>query len=321
MRREIPCYLFTGFVDSGKTTFLQETLEDERFNDGKESTLVLLCEQGDTELDLSPERFPQGTDNIHVEILESEKKLNPVNLDRLEEKYNIDKVMIEYNGMWLINSLIDAMPENWMIYQEYSFAEADTFLMYNQSMRQLVFDKLQTCDVIVFNRFDDNKLDFMEFHKIVRAVSRRADIFYEDYTREARVDDIEDPLPFDKDKDSFVIEDRDYALWYRDLSEDMDSYEGKNVTVKGALGTSKDLKGNDFVFGRELMTCCVEDIKMAALACEWNGDPITKGDWAVVTAKITIKPSVAYGNKKGPVLLVSKIEKCAEPEETVATFY
>ncbi|MCQ2552196.1 MAG: GTPase [Clostridia bacterium] len=321
MKREVPCYLFTGFIDSGKTTFLQETLEDERFNDGKESTLVLMCEQGDTELDLSEERFPQGTKNIHVEYLESEKKLNPVNLERLEDKYQAEKIMIEYNGMWLINLLVDAMPENWMIYQEYSFAESDSFLMYNQSMRQLVFDKLQTCDVIVFNRFDDTKLDFMEFHKVVRAISRRADIFYEDYTREARVDDIEDPLPFDKEKKSFTVEDRDYALWYRDLSDDMDSYEGKIVTVKGALGTSKDLKGSDFVFGRELMTCCVQDIKMAALCCEWSGEPITKGDWAIVTGKIAIKKHKAYGNNKGPVLIVEKIEKCEALEDPVATFY
>lgn len=326
MQRDVPCYLFTGFIDSGKTTFLQETLEDERFNDGIETTLVLLCEEGDTELDLSEEKFPapkfpNGAKNIHVEIIDAEKKLNPVKLLRLTEKYNPDKVMIEYNGMWLLDKLIQSMPENWLIYQEYSFAEAGTFLMYNQTMRQLVFDKLQTCDVIVFNRFDDKEQDFMEFHKIVRAISRRADIFYEDETREARVDDIEDPLPFNKDAKSFAVEDRDYALWYRDLSEEMDSYEGKKVTVKGALGVSKDLTGSDFVFGRELMTCCAEDIKMAALVCKWDGEPITKGDWAVITGKITIQKQKSYGNKKGPVIIVEKIERCAPPDEPVATFY
>ena len=326
LRREVPCYLFTGFIDSGKTTFLQETLEDERFNDGLESTLVLLCEQGDTELDLSEERFPKdkfpkGTENIHVVVLESQRKLNGAFLDSLTEKYNPDKVMIEYNGMWMINDLVDAMPDSWIIYQEYSFAESDSFLMYNQSMRQLVFDKIQTCDVIVFNRFDDTTTDFMEFHKIVRAISRRADIFYEDETREARVDDIEDPLPFDKDAKEFVVEDRDYAFWYRDLTEDLDAYEGKKITVKGALGISDDLAGSNFVFGRELMTCCVDDIKMAALVCEWKGEPIVKGDWAVITGKITIKKQKAYGGKLGPVIVVEKIEKCEAPEDTVATFY
>ena len=39
---DIPVYLFTGFLESGKTKFIQETLEDERFNAG-EKTLLLLC--------------------------------------------------------------------------------------------------------------------------------------------------------------------------------------------------------------------------------------------------------------------------------------
>ena len=45
--REIPVYLFTGFLDAGKTTFIQETLEDPQFNDGQK-TLILLCEEGET---------------------------------------------------------------------------------------------------------------------------------------------------------------------------------------------------------------------------------------------------------------------------------
>ena len=36
MMEEIPVYLFTGFLDAGKTKFIQETLEDARFNSGGE---------------------------------------------------------------------------------------------------------------------------------------------------------------------------------------------------------------------------------------------------------------------------------------------
>ena len=49
--QQIPVYSFTGFLDSGKTKFIQETLEDERFNAG-ERTLVLLFEEGEEEYDL-----------------------------------------------------------------------------------------------------------------------------------------------------------------------------------------------------------------------------------------------------------------------------
>ena len=43
--RQIPVYLFTGFLEGGKTKFIQETLEDGRFNKG-EPTLLLVCEEG-----------------------------------------------------------------------------------------------------------------------------------------------------------------------------------------------------------------------------------------------------------------------------------
>ena len=31
---DIPVYLFTGFLEAGKTKFIQETMEDKRFNSG-----------------------------------------------------------------------------------------------------------------------------------------------------------------------------------------------------------------------------------------------------------------------------------------------
>ena len=43
MAKEIPVYLFTGFLDAGKTRFAQQTLEDKSFNNG-DRILLLLCE-------------------------------------------------------------------------------------------------------------------------------------------------------------------------------------------------------------------------------------------------------------------------------------
>ena len=52
--KEVPVYLFLGFLESGKTKFIQETFEDPRFDSG-ERTLLLVCEEGETEYD--PKRF------------------------------------------------------------------------------------------------------------------------------------------------------------------------------------------------------------------------------------------------------------------------
>lgn len=314
MKADVPVYLFTGFLESGKTKFIRETLEDERFNAGEE-TLVIMCEEGEEELipeDIGPE--------VHLEIIDDERKINPVNLDRLVEKHKAERVMVEYNGMWMLDKFFQAMPENWIIYQEFSFADSRSFLSYNANMRQQVYDKLKSCDCIVFNRWDDS-LDKMEFHKIVRAASRRTEIYYEHPNGEADLDEIEDPLPFDKTAPSFEVADSDYALWYRDLDESMDDYEGKVVRVKGIAGNSRMLTGSDFIFGRQLMTCCEADIRMAALACEWKGEKPQIGRWYILEGQLHIKNSKAYGKKKGPVFTVTKLEPCQAPDQPVATFY
>ena len=38
---DLPVYLFTGFLDAGKTRFIQETLEDSRFHQGERTLLTL----------------------------------------------------------------------------------------------------------------------------------------------------------------------------------------------------------------------------------------------------------------------------------------
>ncbi|MBQ1523752.1 MAG: GTPase [Firmicutes bacterium] len=311
---EVPVYLFTGFLEAGKTTFIQETLADPRFNAG-ESTLVLLCEEGEVELDLDALKG-----DITVEVIEDEDLLNPVNLQMLLTKAGAERVMVEYNGMWMLDTLFAAMPENWVVYQEFSFYDTDTFISYNTNMRQLVYNKLQTADCVVFNRFSSSA-DKMELHKIVRGCSRRAEIIYEYPDGETEYDDIEDPLPFDLEAPIVQIEDMDYAIWYRDMGEEMDKYQDKVVRVKGITGNAVGLLGGSFIIGREVMTCCVEDIRMAGLVCEWNGPRPQKGSWIWVTASINIQKHKAYGMKKGPVLKVKKIENAEEPDQTVATFY
>ena len=315
MAREVPVYLFTGFLEAGKTKFIQGALEDPAFNAG-EKTLVLQCEEGIEAL--QSDRF--WDDGVAIERLDDEKQIEKSFLKALEEKYSAERVLIEYNGMWMLDRLFEQMPDNWVIYQEYSFCDATTFLAYNQNMRQLVYDKIKSADCVVFKRYRED-MDRMPLHKIVRGISRRADIFYELASGEAILDDIEDPLPFDINAPVIEIKDEDYALWYRDLSENMPSYEGKTVRVKGITGASGMLEGSDFVFGRMVMTCCVEDIRIAALACEWHGVKPAKRSWVTVTAKVHIGKSPAYGSKPGPILIVSKIEGAEPPEEEVATFY
>ena len=39
-QKEIPCYLFVGMLESGKTKFIQETMEDPQFDSGDKTLLL-----------------------------------------------------------------------------------------------------------------------------------------------------------------------------------------------------------------------------------------------------------------------------------------
>ena len=289
-KRDIPVYLFTGFLEAGKTKFIQETLEDKRFCNG-ERTLLLVCEEGEEEY--APDQFADAS--VFIRVLESQEELTPDTLEKYVEETQAERVVIEYNGMWLLDALYGAMPEGWMVYQEFLFADATTFLGYNSNMRQLVYDKLKSCELVVFNRFTPD-MDKMAFHKIVRGASRRADIAYEYAGGKVEYDDIEDPLPFDLNAPVVEIKDEDFALWYRDMSEEPKKYEGKTVRFKCRALVRSKLPKQTFVVGRHVMTCCVEDIQFAALVCQWErADTVEDNSWMILTARVNFKFNRAYG--------------------------
>lgn len=316
MQKEISVYLFLGFLDSGKTKFIQETLEDPRMEDGGR-TLLLVCEEGDEEY--SPEKF--NVRNMVKVTLDGAVELNAENLEGLAEKHGIDRVIVEFNGTWLVQQFFDAMPENWVINQMMTFFDAGTFMNYNANMRQLVFDKVQMTQMVVFNRFkgEDEKL---AFHKVVRGISRRPDIVYEYIGGKVEFDEIEDPLPFDINAPIVEIEDRDFAWFYRDVAENTQNYVGKTVRFKGMAAVSKKAPKGCIILGRHIMTCCEADIAYDGFAVKTGGlvEDVKTRDWFTVTATIAIEYSSAY-RAEGPVLTALSLERCDPPEETVATYY
>ena len=312
---EIPVYLFTGFLESGKTTFIQDALEGPDFNAG-ERTLLLLCEEGEEEYHRS--KF-FGT-NVFIEPVEDEEELTQEHLRELQLKHRVERVIVEYNGMWSLDTIYRNMPEEWITYQEMFFADAQTFLAYNQNMRQLVYDKLKSAELVVFNRCVMG-FDKMEFHKIVRAANRKSQILYEYDRDDVEMDQIADPLPFDLDAPLIEIEDNAFAEWYRDINEEQDKYDGKVLRVKGRSVLGGGMPDDKFVFGRHVMTCCVEDIQFAGLVCRWDNAAglLEHGGWVTVTARVKVEFDETYG-EVGPVLYCTEVIEAEEADPEVAQF-
>ena len=316
MQQEVSVYLFLGFLESGKTKFIQETLEDPRMENG-ENTVLLICEEGEEEY--SPEKF--GVGKVAVVTLENASELTEENLNAITEKYKAQRVIVEYNGTWLLQQFFDAMPENWVINQMMTFFDANSFLSYNANMRQLVFDKIQMTQMVVFNRFK-GEFEKQEFHKIVRGISRRPDIVYEYIGGKAEFDDIEDPLPYDINAPVIEIGDRDFAWFYRDMAENVKNYVNKTVRFKGMAAVSKKVPKGCIVLGRHIMTCCEADIAYDGFAVNCNNlsDGVSTRDWLTVTAKVKYEYNPVYCSQ-GPVLYAEKLEKSDPPEDIVATYY
>lgn len=312
---EIPVYVFSGFLDAGKTSFIQGTLEDERFNDG-EKTLVLMCEDGEEEL--QREKF--SSQNVFVEMIDEPEDLSAFLLSNLEKKHGVQRVIVEYNGMWPLGLLYQNLPQNWLVYQQYTFFDAATFIPYNTNMRQQVADKIVNAEMLVFNRTDDT-IDREQIHRLIRALNRRCDILYEYADGTVEPDTQEDPLPFDVEADLIEISDRDYAIWYREVSEEPQKYINKTFKIKGMVVQAPELDEHSFICGRQLMTCCVEDMQFAGLICKFEqAEMLNTRDWVFATVTLRFEYHPVYG-QEGPVLYVEDIAMTSEPQQPIATFY
>lgn len=313
--QQIPVYSFTGFLDSGKTKFIQETLEDERFNAG-ERTLVLLFEEGEEEYDLST--YPHK--NVYIETLD-QQTVTTKQLADLQKKYRAERVVAELNGMMQVGDLYMKFPESWVVAQEVMFADSTTIMAYNANMRNLVMDKLVGAQMVVFNRLEKGA-DVMPFHKLARAASRRIDILYDYTDGSTEFDEIEDPLPFDINAEVICINDDDFAIWYRDCTEEPEKYDGKTVCFKGQVAMLRRDKNGMFAPGRFVMTCCVDDIQFCGIPCRYEkAAQLESRSWVVVTAKVTAEKHKLYKGDIGPVLTAIKVETNADPAmPDVATF-
>ncbi len=309
----IPVYAFTGFLDAGKSKFIHETLCDTRFNAG-ERTLLLLCEEGEEDFDISA--YPHK--NVYREVVDQDS-VTTAQLDRLQKKYRAERVVLELNGMLPVGTFYKKMPQEWQVAQEVMFADGSTIMSYNQNMRSLVVDKLTGCEMVCFNRVPVGT-DIMPLHKLARAVNRRVGIIYEYADGKTEFDEIEDPLPFDINAPIIEVSDDDYALFYRDLTEDPKKYNEKTVKFKAQVAKLRKERDGYFAPGRFVMTCCADDIEFMGIPCKYDlANELKARQWVMLTAKIKTRFHAIYRGI-GPVLTALEVAPTEAAANDVVTF-
>jgi len=262
---EIPVYFFTGFLESGKTTFLLDVLCNQDFTEGKKA-LVIACEEGIVELD-SEMLADLNVDLVYIEDMED---FNTYTLNRLNAIHKPEIVLVEFNGMWPFAKVMDQIdfPEHWALAQIVSTIDASTFGNYLGNMRSIFYEQLVDSEMIIFNRCDKEKTKKSFLRTNVRAINKAAQIIYE--CTDGSINALpEDELPFDKKADFIEVKDEDYGLWYSDALENSADYVGKKVQVRGLKfePIDDDLVHCAFVLGRYTMVCCADDIQPIGFLC------------------------------------------------------
>ena len=308
---DIPVYLIAGFLDAGKTNFINGVLEDGFAREDR--TLLICCEAGEESY------YPNVLSNVFTTTVEDFEDLTPDFFKKLEKMYKPKQVIIEYNGMWNIEKLYrELLPANWILYQIMTLVDANTFEMYAKNMGQLMMEKIMAADLLIFNRCNEELRAKLRSRNL-RMVNRRADIYLEnvDGTSEEYV--TEDMAPFDLSSGHLDVPDEDYGVWYVDLMDTTDRYDGLSVKFKALMCHSKKYKGVHCP-GRFAMVCCEDDMQFLALVCKGEGlEKFKDRAWVEITATVKKEMDRAYEGV-GPVLYVTDIRECEKPKEEVVSF-
>ena len=282
---DIPVYLIAGFLDAGKTSFINGILQDGFA--AEDRTLLLCCEEGETAYD------PKVLGNVFTYTIDEPEQMTPELFKRLEKQYRPKQVIIEYNGMWAIEPLYrQGLPANWILYQIMCLVDANTFEPYVRNMGQLMMEKISNADLLIFNRCNE-QLRAQLRSRNLRMVNRRADIYLEnaDGTSEEYVDMMDNP----------------------------DRYEGVEVSFKAIMCHSKKFKGVHCP-GRFAMVCCDKDMQFLALVCRGEGlERFKDKEWVKIHATVRKEKCDAYQGE-GPVLYVSSIAATTKPANEMVSF-
>lgn len=307
-------YLMTGFLESGKTDFLRQTLGKEYFQiDGE--TVLILCEEGEEEYE--PGLLARS--NTDLVTVEDPEELTKEFLQEIEDKYHPERVIFECNGMYPVSKM-EALevPEGWGLIQKLTTVDASTFDVYIANMKSLFVEMVRGADLVLFNRCTED-MPLAAYRRSVKVVNQGAEIIFEG--KDGEIEDIfSDQMPYDLDAPVVKIEDMDYGIWYVDMLDHPEKYKGKVVEIQGRARKAKGFPKGEFVLGRSAMTCCADDITFLGFICKsTDADKLGADTWVRARGKVGFEFKRAYRGR-GPVITLESVEKIPALEDELVYF-
>ena len=314
MMEPTPVYICTGFLDSGKTLLVKDTLMEQEWIDPG-LTLLILCEEGEEEYD-PRELLKYG---VVIETVEEKEDLTEEWLEEMNKKHEPERVVIEYNGMWQVSEFEKMkLPAGWAIEQKITTVDASTFQMYLTNLKPLFVEMVKGAELVLFNRCEDKK-PLAGYRRSVKVVSPQAEVIFEDENGE--VDNIfEDEVPYDLKAPVIEIPREDYGIWYIDMQEHPERYKGKVVEFVAKVMKPKAFPSKVFYPGRMAMTCCADDTSFIGYVCKCaSAKSLVMGSWVDVTATVKWGYMKVYDGE-GPVLYAKETNPTKKPESELVYF-
>lgn len=262
MKDTIPVILVRGFLDAGKTTWINHMAASGRLD--LDHLLVLSCEDGETAFDNTV--FQEHTTFIH---LEDESQLKQEYLCQVASCCHPSVIVIECNTMWKMIEF--EFPENWETVKRIAVLSAPTLGLYLDNMRALLGPMLSRCDEILINRCspDVHMLSPCKA-KLRPLLDNISNVTIESQNGHYGFDAIEDIIPYKIDQNVITVTPEDYVFWYYDCQDHRDRYEGKQIILNASVKKTPHLNSGEFALGRIAITCCEADMSFLGYLAHYD---------------------------------------------------
>ena len=303
-------YFVNGFLDAGKTSFIQDLFEESYFKiDGV--TLLIVCEEGEVEYD----DYLLEKMGVVVRYIEDEEDFTPEHIEELEKAVKPARVVVEFNGMWMRKDL--SFPWYWNDIMEIAVINGKTFELYAANMKSLLSEQVRNAYMAVVNNCTglEDKLSY--FRRNLKALNTGLNIVFKDAERDDIVIRFEDDLPYDLNADVVDVDNDSFSVFYLDSLDNLDRYVGKTIRFTAQVMKSRGKTRQSFLAGRYAMTCCEDDLSLFGIICDYDDlDSLENGIWVNVTGLVEKEYMDKY-KVDFPVCKVSGLKAADKPEREV----
>ncbi len=303
--KEVPLFLLNGFLESGKTTIIKEIVENnDVYQNG--TTVIIACEEGEIEYD---EAWCHKY-GVHVEYVTDQEEFTPDFLRNLDSVYHPDRFVIEYNSFFDFDS--QDFPDYMLIYQQITMIDAQTFKVMFNNMKKIFSSMVQYSSLIIFNRCD-GITELSQFRRQIRALNQQAQIAFEDSSGRLSTM-LDEDLPYDLSKDVIAFEEDVYPVWYVEVFDNYEKYFNKLFKFKVFV---RDVTKETIVIGRNVMTCCEDDIQFLGYeVINESGVKVKEGDCIYLECTVHHEYSKLAGEEV-VILHAKNITKLKKEKEKV----